>query len=473
MRSKWSAARVAAASWLALLGAGCVPGLQREPREAVTSVPDTYGGPAEALNSGALNFKEFFTDPKLTALIDLALEKNQELNIALLEIDVAQSEVLAREGEYLPRVGLVAGAGLEKVGEDTRHGRVDEALDLREHLPDFVMGLSASWELDIWGKLRTAKEAAATRYLATIEGRRFLVTVLVAEVADSYYELLALDGQLAVLQQNIELQQTALDVVRLQKQVGRVTELAVKRFEAEVLKNRSRLYQVQQQIIETENRLNFLVGRFGQPVERDARDLMARAPTAVHTGLPSQLLENRPDVKQAELELEAAKLDVEVARTSFYPSLEINAGVVYNTFKAATLVDTPASLAYLLAAEVTQPLWNRKELTAGYFSANSKQLQAVFDYERTILQAFNEVANQLTMVQNMESSYQLRAQEVERLSESIAISADLFKSARADYMEVLLTRRDALDAQMELIETRRQQLGAMVRLYRALGGGWR
>jgi outer membrane protein, multidrug efflux system len=470
MVSKWSAAWFVGA---ALLGAGCVPELQREPREADPTVPDSFGGPPETENSAQVNFDEFFTDPQLTALIDLALEKNQELNIALLEIDLAQSEVLAREGEYLPKVSLVAGAGLEKVGEDTHQGRSDEALDLPEHLPDFLAGLSASWEIDIWGKLRSAKEAAARRYLSTIEGRRFMVTVLVAEVADAYYELLALDNQLEILQQNVEIQQTALDVVRLQKQVGKVTELAVKRFEAEVLKNQSRQYAIQQQIIEAENRINFLVGRFPQPVARGSRDLMAWVPTTVHAGVPAELLENRPDVKQAELELEAAKLNVEVARARFYPSLEINAGVVYNSFKAATLVDTPASLAYLAAAELTQPLWNRKELTAGYFSANSKQMQAVFKYERTVLSAFNEVANQLTMVDNMESSYELRSQEVDRLNESIAISSDLFKSARADYMEVLLTRRDALEAQMELIETRRKQMGAVVRLYRALGGGWR
>lgn len=471
MRSKWSAAWFVGA-W-ALLGAGCVPELQSEPREAVTTVPESFDGTPEGLNSGQLNVDEFFTDPQLTALIDVALEQNQELNIALLEIDLAQSEVLAREGEYLPKVSLNAGAGLEKVGEDTHQGRSDDALDLPEHLPDFLVGLSASWEIDIWGKLRDAKEAAARRYLSTIEGRRFLVTGLVAEVADSYYELMALDNQLDVLKQNIEIQQKALEVVRLQKQVGRVTELAVKRFEAEVLKNQSRLYTIQQQITETENRINFLAGRFRQPVARDSLDLMTWAPAAVHVGVPSELLTNRPDVKQAELELQAAELDVEVARARFYPSLEINAGLVYNSFKAATLVDTPASLAYLAAAELTQPLWNRKELTAGYFSTNSKQMQAVFNYERTILGAFNEVANQLAMVQNMESSYQARSQEVERLNESIAISGDLFKSARADYMEVLLTRRDALDAQMELIETRRKQMGAMVKLYRALGGGWR
>lgn len=478
MRSIWAPACCVGTTWLTLLGGGCVPELQREPREPRVDVPADYGASAAAVtsarapSSAQLSFREFFSDPQLAALIDLALKDNQELNIALLELDIAQAEVLAREGEYLPKVGIVAGAELEKVGEDTSQGRSDEAHHLPEDLPDYLFGLRASWELDIWGKLRDATDAAAKRYLSSVEGRKFVVTGLVAEVADSYYELLALDSQLEVLQQNIDLQQAALEVVKVQKQVGRVTELAVKRFEAEVLENQSRLYTVRQRLFEAESRLNLLLGRFRRPIARGGRDLMLLAPAPVRQGLPSELLENRPDVKRAELELAAARLDVDVARKQFYPSLEIDAGVVYNSFKAASLVDTPASLAYLVAAELTQPLWNRNELTAEYFSANSRQMQAVFDYERTILTAFNEVSNDLVMVQNLANSYQLKVREVEKLEESIAISADLFRSARADYMEVLLTRRDALDAQLELIETKKQQLSARVKLYRALGGGW-
>lgn len=485
-------------AWMVLVAlgaAGCVPTLDTEPREAVTTVPDSYGPRADAAGAdsrtaaggaGTLpasaprdgrsppppSIQQFFTDPRLRSLIALALENNQELHIAALEIDIAQYETLAREGEYLPKVGINVGAGMEKVGEDTSQGASDEHLNLKRNLPDYLFGLSASWEIDIWHKLRDAQDAAAKRYLSTIEGRKFLITNFVAEVATSYYELLALDNLLEVLKQNISIQQDALEVVRLQKQAGKVTELAVKRFEAEVLKNRSKLYVIQQQITETENRLNVLVGKFRQPIVRDSASFLARTATPVRTGVPSALLENRPDVKQAELALEAAKLDVDVARKRFYPSLELNAQVAYNSFKAATLVDTPASLAYLVAAELSQPLWNRKELTATYFTANSKQMQAVWDYERIIVRAFNEVTTQLAMIDNLGQSYALLGQQVERLEESITISSDLFSSARADYMEVLLTRRDALEAQMELIETKRQQMAATVKLYRALGGGW-
>lgn len=474
--------RLARALPVALLVAGCVPSLEVEPREPETATPLSYIGsgtqtappPAsEAPAPAQPSIKQFFADdPALTRLIDVALRRNQELLITNLEVDISNWEVLAKQGEYLPKVGVNASAGLEKVGEDTSQGRSDEAHRVKEHLPDYLFGLSASWEIDIWGKLRDARDGAAKRYLSGVEGRKFLVTGLVAEVASSYYELMALDNLLELLEQNLEVLSDALGVVRLQKQAGKVTELAVKRFEAEVLKNRSRLFVVRQEINETETRLNLLLGQYRQPVDRDSRGFGTRSSARIAQGLPAALLQNRPDVRQAELELEAAKLDVGVARASFYPAVSIDGELVYHSFRAASLVDTPASLAYLIAARISAPLWNRYELTATYFAANARQMQAVLEYERTIVRAFNEVANQLTAIQNLEGSQALLTQQVERLGESVAISGDLFRSARADYMEVLLTRREALEARMELIETRRKRMVAEVKLYRALGGGW-
>ena len=229
-------------------------------------------------------------------------------------MDIAQNEVTARRGEYLPKVAFRVGGGLEKVGTYTSQGASDEANGVPQHLPNFAFGFAASWEIDIWSKLRNATKAATLRYLASQEGRNFAVTMLVGELANSYYELVALDAQFEVMKQNIELQQSALAVVRLQKEAARVTELAVRRFEAEVLKNQSRQYTIQQQIVEAENRINFLLGRFPQRVDRSAQRFVELVPPVVHSGIPSQLLDNRPDVKQAQLELVAAELDVKVAK---------------------------------------------------------------------------------------------------------------------------------------------------------------
>ena len=455
----------------------CVPALKvREVRKAT---PDTYAGSTDSTDAAAIQRKVFFTDADLRVLIDTALANNQELNIMLQEIAVAQSEVRARKGEYLPFVDLGLGAGVDKVGEFTRNGAVERNLDIKEDtrfpepLPDFMVGVRASWELDIWKKLRNAKKAATMRYLGTVEGRNYMVTNLVAEIANSYYELMALDNQLEILRSNITIQQDALEIVRMEKQAAKVTELAVRRFEAEVLKNRSNQYAIQQSIVETENHINFLVGRYPQPVKRNSMSFNSQEPDTIFAGLPSQLLNYRPDIRQAELELEAAKLDVRSARANFYPAVRLTAGMGLNAFDASVLMQTPASLVYAVAGDLMAPLVNRNAIKAAYIGASARQLQAVHGYERTVLNAYVEVVNQLSNIRNLRSSYDLRAQQVDALSSSITISSNLFRSARADYMEVLLTQRDALESRFELVETRKQQMNAMVDVYKALGGGWR
>lgn len=462
---------------LAALFTACVPNLRVQgPR---TSLPQQYPMASADSSSGGAPWQQFYTDPYLRALIDSALANNQELNILLQEIEVSRAETRARKGEYLPFVDIAAAAGVEKVGEHTRNGAVEHNLPIAEEqafpepLPDLLLGARASWELDVWRRLRNGRKAAVMRYLATVEGRHFMVTQLVAELANSYFELLALDQQLEILRNNIAVQQEALDIMRMEKQAAKVTELAVRRFEAEVLQNRSLLFEVQQRIVETENRINFLVGRYPQPVRRDAILFNAGFPDALRTGLPARLLSLRPDVRRAELELEAARLDVKAARASFYPALRITAGAGLNAFNGAYFMETPASLIYNAAGDLVAPLINRNAIKAAYASANARQQQAVYEYERTLLNAYVEVVNQLSGIDNLAKSYGLRQQQVDALSSSITISNNLFRSARADYMEVLMTQRDALGSKVELVELRRQQLGAQVAMYQALGGGWR
>lgn len=442
------------------------------------AVPAAYNGSQDTVNTAKIRWKDFFKDLNLAALIDTALQHNQELNITLQEINIAQNEARLRKGEYLPFAGIGVGAGVEKSARYTRNGSVDDNLGIMpgkrfpEPLPDMVIGANVSWEMDIWKKLRNARRSAVFRYLSTVDGRNFMVTRLISEIADSYYELVALDNQLEILKRNIEIQQNALEIVRLEKDAARVTELAVRKFEAEVLKNQSHQYYIMQAITETENRINFLVGRFPQPVARNSAGFVDLVPDAIHAGIPSQLLQNRPDVRQAELQLSAARLDVRVAKANFYPSLRIRAGVGYQAFNPQYLIQTPQSLLYTLAGELVAPLINRNAIKANYYSASSKQVQAVYNYERTILNAHIEVANQLSNISNLEKSYDFKQKQVQALNQSIEISTGLFRSARADYMEVLMTQRDALESRFELIETKMQQMHAMITIYRALGGGW-
>ena len=443
------------------------------------STPNTYANnSSDTTNMGKIKWKDFFKDQYLTSLIDTALQNNQELNITLQEIEIARNEVRTRKGELLPSVGLKAGAGLEKVGRYTSEGAGDASTEIKpgkempDPLPDYLVGLYANWEVDIWHKLRNAKKSAYTRYLSSVEGKNFVVTSLVAEISNSYYELLALDNQLDMVRKNIELQTNALAIVKIQKEATRVTELAVRKFEAEVLNSKSLEYDILQKTTETENKINFLLGRYPQHITRAKNSFETILPNDLPTGIPSQLLANRPDIKQAELNLIAAKLDVKVAKAQFYPSFGISAALGFQAFNPSYLVKTPESMLYAIAGDIAAPLINRNAIKAFYYTANAKQIQAVYQYERSILNAYIEVVNQLSGINNLTKSYNLKAKQVQALTQSIEISNDLFKSSRADYLEVLMTQRDALESKLELIETKKQQLNAMVKIYQALGGGW-
>ncbi|MCB0762182.1 MAG: efflux transporter outer membrane subunit [Flavobacteriales bacterium] len=447
--------------------------------EANTDVPASYTANEDTASIELAAWKAIYTDPWLCALIDTALSNNQELNIMLQEIEVARNEARARQGEYLPFLDVKAGGGTEKVGRYTSQGandantEISPGIETPEPLGDLSIGAYATWEIDVWKKLRNARKSAVMRYLGTIEGKNFMVTNLISEIANSYYELLALDNELAIVNRNIEIQTDAFEIVKLQKQAARVTELAVKRFEAQVLKTRGLKYEILQEIIETENRINFLVGRFPQPVLRNPDGFAELMPQDIQSGIPSQLLQNRPDIREAEMNMASAKLDVKVARAKFFPTIGITAGIGYQAFDPKYLIKTPQSLMYSIAGDLAAPLINRKAIKAEYYSANARQMQAIFTYEQAILKAYIEVVNQMARVGNLRQSFDLKTQEVAALTQSIDISNDLFKSARADYMEVLLTQRDALESRFELIEIKMQQMNAMVNIYKALGGGWK
>lgn len=441
-------------------------------------LPGSYADPAaDSASSAKINWRGYFKDPFLQALIDTALANNQELNITLQEMEIAKNEIRARKGEYLPFVNVRGGNGLDKGARYTSKGAVEERAEIKpgKELPDpiqdYSIGLFATWELDVWHKLRNARKAAGIRYLATVEGKNFMVTNLVAEIANSYYELLALDNELEIINQNIEIQTNALTTVKLLKNSTRSNELAVMRFQAQVLKTRAMQYDIQQKIVETENTLNLLVGRFPQRVERSSGGIENLFPEISRQGIPADLLANRPDIRKAELELAANKIDVQVAKARFYPSFGLSAGIGLQAFNPVYLVK-PQSILYNLAGDMVAPLINKNAITAGYLNANAKQIQSVYEYERTVLSGYIEVVNQLSKIKNLESKYELKEQEVDALTKSIDVSNNLFKSARADYMEVLLTQREALESKFELIETKVLRMNAMVNMYKALGGGW-
>lgn len=464
---------------IAVLFTACLPRIKS--KNVNKSIPSTYANksPDDTTNTAKMVWKDFFKDTNLSALIDTALKNNQALNIVFQDVNIVKNQIKARKGQYLPFLSLFAAVGLDKQGEYTRLGAIDATNDIKtgtktpSPLPDYLIGINASWQVDIWKQLRNAKKIAFFKYLASIEGKNFMVTLLVSDIASDYYQLMALDNQLEILKAYIDIQQNALNIVIQQKKAGITTELAVRRFEAEVAKNQSRLFYVQQKIVESENRINFILGRYPRPIIRSSKSFNELESNSMQIGVPSQLLQNRTDIKQAEQALIASNLDIKVAKANFYPVFNINANLGYQAFNPAFLIHTPQSALYNLAGGLMAPLINRNAIKAEYNSANARQIQVAFQYERTVLNAYIEVANQLSNMANLKKSYDFKAQQVQALTLSINISISLFKSALADYMEVLFTQRDALESKMELVETKKQQMHAKVKMYQVLGGGWK
>ena len=449
------------------------------PDIAPTPVPESFATAKDSVsNSGKIKWNQFFKDTNLNSLIEIALKNNLDLQMTLQDIDIARNQVKLRKGLLLPTVSAGAGVGIEKVGLFTSQGAGDASAEITpgntvpENLANFGLGLRASWEVDIWKKLRNGKKAAVSRYLSTIEGKNFVITNLIAEISNSYYELLSLDNQLVIIRETIELQKNALEIVKAQKEAARTTELGVKKFEAEVLNSQSLEYDVLQQIKENENNINFLLGRFPQIIVRNKDLFLTQIPFQINEGIPSQLLKNRPDIKQAELELLATKCDVNAARAEFYPSLSIDAGAGFNAFKMQYLFTSPESIFYNIAGNLMAPLINRSAIKAEFNSAKATQIQAMYNYQKTILNGFVEVSNQLSSINNLEKLYALKDKEVQALSLSVSIANDLFKSNKADYFEVLMTQRDALSSKLELIEAKKRQFNSIINCYQALGGGW-
>jgi outer membrane protein, multidrug efflux system len=299
-----------------------------------------------------------------------------------------------------------------------------------------------------------------------------MITNLIAEIARAYYELITLDNQLQIVKESIKIQSDALRTITLEKQGARATELALKRFQAQVLNTQSLQCGIEQTIIQTEREISYLLGNFPQPVIRKSGNLSLQLASKLDIGVPSNLLKSRPDIRKAELELAASELDIGVARAEFYPSLRITADVGYQAYKLQKVLQSPDSLIYSLAGDLFAPLLNRKVLEAELLNAGAKQKKAVLEYERTVLNAFIEVSNQLSNLKNLNKSHTLKSKQVKALTDSVDIANLLFRSARADYTEVLFTQREALQSRFELTKLELKRMHTAVNLYRSLGGGW-
>lgn len=452
-----------------------IPKLRQAQQTAV--LPPTFNGTAEETSSAQLRVEEFYNDPILTRLACFALGNNRELKILEEDVQIARNEVLGRSGAYLPMLTAGGQAGTTQYSKYTLPGasREDDPYNagrlLPNPVPDFLASINLSWQIDIWRQLRNARDAARARLVAAIEKRNYFVTRLVADVAEAYYGLMALDKRIENLNTIIALQEQSYEFAQLRFKAGRGTELAVQRFLAEVRKNQSEKLIVSQQIIMIENRINFLLNRYPQKVERISTNFLELEIRGLSFGVPAQLLQNRLDIRQAERELQAAGLDVNVARARFFPTLNLTGQVGYEAFNPSYFFYPQAFVANALG-QLVVPLVNKRAIRAEYMNANARQLQTVYNYQRVVLNAFTEVVTLLFKVENYRRSIEFRKRQVDALNAAVKAAYDLYQAGRVEYMDVLFAQRDLLDARKNWIDTKREQLSAIVAAYQALGGGY-
>src|SRR5574344_451804 len=422
-------------------------------------------------------WRQFFSDSNLVALIDTALANNQDLKMTLQEIAMAKSNVLYRQGALIPTVTAGAGIGVSKVGRYTSAGAGNATTEMEpgKSIPDLLMdyqfGVSANWEVDLWHKLSSGKKAAVEHYLATVEGRNAVLSSLISQVAANYYHLLALDNKLDLIRQYIELQKKAVEIAKRQKSADADTELAVEKFEAELAKAKSDEFTIRQEITETENNLNLLLGRYPTTIQRDKSAFLSENIQNITAGIPSELLNNRPDIRQAEHELVSAKCNVDAARKEFLPSLNISASLGLDAFNPTYLTKQPKSLAFSVLGGLAGPIINRKAIKANFQTADAQQLEALYEYDKTLLTAYSEVCTLMSKIKTLAKNYKLNPHEVHQLFQTINIDRQLYMNSRCTYLDVLMDERDALDAKMDLLEAKEKQLSNMVDVYRSIGGG--
>jgi outer membrane protein, multidrug efflux system len=427
--------------------------------------------------------KSFFSDSTLVALIDTAFTNNFDLQMTLQKIEIARAGVRFTQGLGKPDLAANVTIGQRKFGNYTVDGvgnydtqfstNTNEKQQIPDPIiPDYYLGVQSSWEIDIWGKLKSQKASAAAKLLASESGKNLVVSELVALIASAYYELLILDNELDFLEENIILQERAVEITRVLKQSGQANQLGVDLLNAQLLSSKALKIEVKQEIVEAESKLNFLVGRYPQPIIRQKVAWAKVIPPKLTVGVPSRLLENRPDIKQAEYELLATNANLFTAKAAFYPSLNLTGGLGLQSFKALLWLN-PASFAMNTFGGLTAPLANRRQIIADLMASKADQKMAYINYQKTVVNSFTEVYNQLNLIQNTNDMYDLKVQEVDVLRLSINNSAELFRSGRATYLEVITAQKNALQSQIELINLKKRQYNAIIGLYKSLGGGWR
>ena len=449
--------------------------LGKEYQRPEVELPQQFGTVSFADTSSIadIEWKKFFSDSTLQALIEKGIQYNHDLLIAIKRIDIAQQQVKQAKALQLPELDLRIAASTSRPSDNSLNGVSLKSFLGKSHLENYNASINLSWEADIWGKIRGQKEIALTEYLQSYEGTKAVQTQLVSDIAQGFFNLLMLDKQIEISRKNLMLNDSFLTATRLLKDAGVVNALAVQQAESQKQSTALLIPQLEQQIAIQENALQVLTGQLpGKLSRKTLLDEIALSDN-LSAGLPIAMLSRRPDVRSDELALQIATTRIGIAKANMYPALNITAGGGLESFKASNWFNIPNSLFGLAAGSIAQPIFKRRQLKTDYEITKLEREQAVIKFRQSVLTATGEVADALVSVEKLKEQQQIASGQVDTLHLAVGNAQLLFKSDMANYLEVITAQGNALQAELNLASIRRQQLSAMVELYRSLGGGWK
>lgn len=426
-------------------------GIYRDPVSVVDTLAVT-----DTTNMGNLPWQDIFRDSKLQALIEEGLANNVDMQAAILRVEEAKVLLTSARLAFLPSINFNPQGTITTMGDN-------------EWAKAYSTPLSASWEVDLFGKLLNASRSQKTAYLQSEFSRQAVRSQIICGVANLYYTLLMLDRQVEITAENVDINKENVRAMEAMKEAGMTTEAAVAQSRAVYHQVEASLIDLKRQVRETENALAVLLAKAPQTIDRGTLDEQV-FPEDLTTGVPLQLLENRPDVKIAEMTLASAYYTTNQARAAFYPGLNITATAGW-TNGSGIQVANPGEFMFQALASLAQPIFNNGRLIANLKVSKAEEEIARMNYQQTILEAGQEVSDALHLYDATNRRLMQDKQQVEQLEKASAYTKDLFQSGDASYLEVLTAQQSLLSAQLTEVSDNVQRMQAVISLYSALGGG--
>lgn len=452
---------------LSFLLNGCMVGPNYK-RPPIAAPPVFRGeqGAQEQASLADLPWWEVFKDTNLQSLIDETLKNNYDLRIAVTRVEQARQIALQTKSLYYPTVDYQGGVAR---GRNTFLGNPSPIGD-RETENSLLIAFSAAWEIDFWGRLRRTNEASRAQFYASEEFKRSVMLLLVSDVAQAYFELLELDLELEIARRTTISFGESLRIFTQRLEGGIASKLETSRAEASLASTAANIPELERQIEIKENQLNVLLGRNPAPIPRTTTLLQQIIPVEVPAGLPSELLERRPDVRQAEMNLITANAQIGVAKANFFPKIGLTA--LFGSVSPELSAFTSSTTAWGVALTLAGPVFQGGRLKAEYRQAVAVWEEFKLQYESTALSAFQDVANTLITRQKLEGVLTEQTRAVVALQEAVRISTLRYVAGKAGYFEVLEAQQELFPAENAVAFTELNRLLVIVQLYRSLGGGW-